>query len=178
MYEEIKRLNKEYSVRFGYDKMGVGDSVRNDLIDKNILSQSQIEVLSYSLPNKSEVYYNLKHIFEQSRLKISNQVNNELREQLLGLRFEKTTAGHMKNPVIMIHHSKEKVHDDHPDAFANACWVALRSESGPVSLTLIKPSKIMKYNKKYECNSCGEIFDNIGRDKCPYCNSIRIGEFR
>src|SRR3990167_4862250 len=75
IYEDIKQLN---AVKFAYDKVGVGDSVKNDLKDKNVLSEFQIESLTYSLPNKSEVYYNLKHLFEQRKLIVPNLLKQML----------------------------------------------------------------------------------------------------
>lgn len=116
IYNEISML-KEQIVKFAYDKVGVGDSVKNDLKERGILSEHQIEALTYSLPNKSEVYYNLKHLFEQRKIIVPNLP--KLKEQLLGLRFEKTEGGYIK-----IHHKTEALHDDWADALANACYAA------------------------------------------------------
>ena len=116
IYYEISMF-KEQIIKFAYDKVGVGDSVKNDLKERNILAEHQIEALTYSLPNKSEVYYNLKHLFEQRKIIVPN--NPKLKEQLLGLRFEKTEGGYIK-----IHHKTEALKDDWADALANACYVA------------------------------------------------------
>ena len=116
IYSEISMF-KEQIIKFAYDKVGVGDSVKNDLKERSILSEHQIEALTYSLPNKSEVYYNLKHLFEQRKIIVPN--NEKLKEQLLGLRFEKTEGGYIK-----IHHKTESLHDDMADAVANACYAA------------------------------------------------------
>ena len=137
IYEELHRLNKEYSIAmFAYDKVAVGDSVKNDLIDSNILSEAQIEPMTYSLPQKSEVYYNLKHLFEQRRIMISGfDYFNRLQEQLLNMKFIKTPGGFIKVHGAKdlqirriagreIAEFKKEVHDDHADAFANACYAA------------------------------------------------------
>ena len=129
IYHEIN-LFKEQIVKFAYDKVGVGDSVKNDLKERGIFSEHQIEALTYSLPNKSEVYYNLKHLFEQRKIIVPN--NEKLRNQLLGLRFEKTEGGYIK-----IHHKSEGLHDDLADALANACYAArvLRGSEPYIGMT-------------------------------------------
>ena len=137
IYEEIARLNEEYSIAmFAYDKVAIGDSVLNDLQDRNILAEDQIEPLTYSLPNKSEVYYNLKHLFEQRKIKISGfDYFNRLQEQLLNMKFIKTPGGFIKVHGAKdlqirriagreVAQFKKEVHDDHADAFANACYAA------------------------------------------------------
>ena len=129
IYNELARFRN--TAQFAYDKMGVGDSVKNDLVDRNILAEYQIEALTYSLPNKSDVYYNLKHLFEQRKIILPPGLN-KLREQLLGLRFERTQAGHMTKPQIKIHHEGEGLHDDWADALANFCWAAMRGTAVPV----------------------------------------------
>ena len=133
-YDEIEYLKNNYNINlFAYDKVGVGDSVKNDLMDRNILTEEQIEPLTYSLPNKSEVYYNLKHLFEQRKVIIPPfDELNTLKEQLMNLKFIKTPGGH-----IQVHGAgsivtnrfgrqefKQDKHDDHADAFANACYAA------------------------------------------------------
>ena len=112
IYEEIERLKHNLRsmnttiAKFAYDKVGVGDSVRNDLVDRGLFLPYQIESLTYSLENKSEIYYNLKHLFEQGLLKGS--VIPELRKQLLGLYVEQA-----KNSIhIKVHHKTSGVHDD------------------------------------------------------------------
>jgi hypothetical protein len=147
VYNEIKSLTNVS--HFAYDKAGVGDSVKNDLIDKHILSEYQIESLTYSLPNKSEVYYNMKHLFEQRRLMIPDLP--KLKEQLMGLRFEKTEGGYIK-----VHHAREGLHDDWADALANCCWATLRSSGIPVEATFVEPQvKIEKKEKTLRyCERC------------------------
>lgn len=124
VYPEIHRLVKTYSVGgFGYDKQGVGDSVKNDLQDQGILPEYMIQAFTYSLPDKSNIYYNMKHMFEQRRVQIPDEP--KLKEQLLGLRFEKTDAGHIK-----VHHQREGIHDDYADALANCIWMIARFSAG------------------------------------------------
>lgn len=144
-YEEIKKLPN--LIKFAYDKVGVGDSIKNDLKDRGILSEMKIESLSYSLPNKSEVYYNMKRLFEQ-RLVIIPDIP-KLKEQLMGLRFEKTDGGHIK-----IHHARENLHDDCADALANSLYAAKRLRG---VIPSIKPLAINKTTgKRYTlvCPKC------------------------
>ena len=167
VYEEIKRLS---IAQFSYDKAGVGDSVKNDLIDKRILSEYQIDSLTYSLPNKSEVYYNMKHLFEQRKIIIPDIP--KLKEQLLGLRFKRTEGGHLNKPVIMVHHKREGLHDDFADALANCCWATMRSSAIPVDLTIIKrePEKIELAKKGKGtltfCSKCDDYFYSNQAHEC------------
>ena len=96
--KELFNLFKEQIIKFAYDKVGVGDSVKNDLKKEGTLSEHQIEALTYSLPNKSEVYYTLKHLFEQRKIIVPN--NPKLKEQIRGLYFEKPEGSN----YIKIHH--------------------------------------------------------------------------
>ena len=68
--------------KLGYDKVGVGDKMSNDLVDRGILSRYAIEVLTYSLPNKSNVYINFQTLFEQGLLE--GRDIPKLKEQLFG----------------------------------------------------------------------------------------------
>lgn len=148
VYEDIKQFPN--LSKFAYDKVGIGDSVKNDLIDRGILPEYKIESLTYSLPNKSEVYYNLKHLFEQ-RLIVLPPGINKLKEQLLGLRFEKTDGGHMK-----IHHARSGMHDDWADALANVCYAAKRLQGVSPGFSPLKPKEKMITRKLYTmvCPSC------------------------
>ena len=149
VYGEIKRLiNVSH---FAYDKAGVGDSVKNDLIDQHILAEYQIESLTYSLPNKSEVFYNMKHLFEQRKILIPDLP--KLKEQLMGLRFEKTEGGHIK-----VHHAREGLHDDWADALANCCWATLRSSGIPVEATFVEIEKTEEKKEKTLrfCEKCND----------------------
>ena len=142
--------------KFAYDKMGVGDSVKADLKDKGILPEWKIESLTYSLPNKSEVYYNMKHLFEQ-RLVIIPKGLLKLKEQLLGLRFEKTDAGHIK-----VHHAREGLHDDWADALANSLYAAKRLLGTAPSFIPMKKTPTATEGKKYLliCPECERINRN------------------
>ena len=178
VYDEISRIKETNPINlYAYDKVGVGDSVKNDLIDKNILSPYQIESLTYSLPNKSEVFYNLKHLFEQGRIEIPRATDEILKRQLLGLRFEKTPGGYIK-----IHHYSEKAHDDHADAFANACYAALRLIKGEVSLSYVStdsPKEKSEYIKRVVCLTCEEDGDYEDfNEGCPFCESKEIADYR
>ncbi len=116
--ERIKALPGVYIAKFAYDKIGVADSVKNDLVGRGTLTESQIEMLTYSLPNKSEVFLNFQALFLQDMLEGTHI--EKLQEQLLALKVEQPTGSiHIK-----VHHKTEGVKDDHPDALANACFVA------------------------------------------------------
>ncbi len=122
IYAEIKRL-VDSGITIGklaYDKVGVADKVYNDLIDRGILSRHKIEVLTYSLPNKSDVYINFQTLFEQGLIEGSDIP--KLKDQIFGLKVEQPLGSvHLK-----IHHKTEGIKDDHPDALANACFAAKR----------------------------------------------------
>ncbi|MEK6882312.1 MAG: Hint domain-containing protein, partial [Nanoarchaeota archaeon] len=130
IYEEIKRL-KDSGIniaKFCYDKVGVGDKVKNDLIDNGILNEYQIESLTYSLQNKSEVFVNFQSCFEQGILK--GRDIGELREQLFGLEVTQMEgSSHLK-----IHHRTEGIHDDE-------CFVAgtlILTDKGNVPIEKLK----------------------------------------
>jgi len=169
-YAEIDRLNKTYQLpMFAYDRMGVGDSVKNDLIDKRILTENQIETLTYSLPNKSEIYYNLKHLYEQ-RL-IQHPHIPQLQEQLTGLRFTQTQAGHLGRTTIKIHHAKESIHDDHPDALANACWAATRLTNPVVTLNRVEYGFTKKKPVQHIASTLGERLKEANRKSAAEANN-------
>ena len=172
VYNEISRIKETNPINlYAYDKVGVGDSVKNDLIDKNILSSYQIESLTYSLPNKSEVYYNLKHLFEQGRIEIPKATDERLKRQLLGLKFEQSPGGFIK-----IHHATEKIKDDDADAFANACYAALRLIKGEISVSYVEEGEMKKskeFIKRVVCLRCEEDWDYIDEEECPFCGVDR-----
>jgi len=116
--DRIKNLDGVYIAKFGYDRVGVGDSVKRDLVGMGILSDGQIEALTYSLPNKSDVYLNFQNLFKQDMIEGTHIPKLEL--QILALKTEKPVG----SPHIKVHHKTEGVKDDHPDALANACFVA------------------------------------------------------
>ena len=120
-YNEIdmlKKLPNVHIVKFAYDKPGVGDSVKRDLMGRGILNENQIEALTYSLPSKSEVYLNFQQLFHQDMIEGCDIP--ELQEQILALKVEQPTGSiHIK-----VHHKTEGIKDDEPDALANACFVA------------------------------------------------------
>ncbi|MAG76372.1 MAG: hypothetical protein CL811_06380 [Colwelliaceae bacterium] len=133
IYDELRKLvNSNINVvKFGYDKVGVGDKIKNDLIDRGIMVDYQIEPLTYSLPNKSEVFINMQSLFEHGQ--IQGRDIPKLKEQMMGLRVEQPIGSvHLK-----IHHKTEGIKDDHPDALANACYMAKRSGGFGVDLTVI-----------------------------------------
>ncbi len=120
-YDEIdmlKKLPNVHIVKFAYDKPGVGDSVKRDLMARGILNENQIEPLTYSLPSKSEVYLNFQQLFHQDMIEGCDIP--ELQEQILSLKVEQPTGSiHIK-----VHHKTEGIKDDEPDALANACFIA------------------------------------------------------
>ena len=166
IYAEIKRLTELEGItvaKFAYDKVGVGDKMKNDLVDQGILSEYQIESLTYSLQNKSDVYINFQTLFSLGM--IEGRDIFKLREQIMGLEVTRPDGSvHLK-----IHHRSEGIKDDHPDALANACWVAKRLCGVPVSASFVKSSVelndeefICKHrnrhfvNNELTCKDCGE----------------------
>lgn len=135
IYAEIRRLTTS-GIRIGkfaYDKVGVSDKIYNDLIDRGILSKWNIEVLTYSLPNKSDVYINFQTLFEQGLIEGCDIP--KLREQIMGLKVTQPLGSvHLK-----IHHRTEGIKDDHPDALANACFAAKRLLGSTPSFSPLKP---------------------------------------
>ncbi len=173
IYPELKRLRDGYSIaKFGYDKMGVGDSVKNDMMDMGLFPENCIEPLTYSLPNKSEVYYNMKHLFEQRRLILPDIP--KLKEQLMGLRFERTTAGHM-TPVIKVHHASGGIKDDYADALANALYMATRFGDGTTVETIPtndgrgRERKSRQPRTAIMCKGCG-MNKYSSNPKSGYCD--------
>ena len=167
IYKEITLLKNNLSkintsiAKFAYDKAGVGDSVKNDLIDRAIFLPNQIESLTYSLENKSEVYYNMLHLFEHDLIHGSRIL--ELRRQIMGLKVDKPE----NSPHIKVHHKTEGIHDDHPDALANACYIAKRFGYIPAGLTIIYPQKLAqdiivinddKQQSWIPCRGCDNYF--------------------
>lgn len=165
IYNEIKRLSELEGVTigmFGYDKVGVGDKMKNDLIDQGILTEYQIESLTYSLPNKSDVYINLQALFEQDM--IEGTEIPQLKEQILGLEVKQPEGSvHLK-----IHHRTEGTHDDDPDALANACYVAKRSGAVPVGLSIVK-TDIKESSIDEDCRHFKRHHDSDGELVCSEC---------
>ena len=189
IYDEIRKLTKKNSIIFAYDKVGVGDSVRNDLKERGILSDPQIHSLTYSLPNKSEVYWNLKHLFEQRKIELRDMP--KLKEEVTGLQFTRTGGGYMTNGImqsyIKVHHSTEKIHDDIADALANACYIANRLSTPDYEYMWI-PSKeepVRDYSKKRAekivirvmCDKCGEDWDYDIQETCYYCPDAKVLDY-
>ncbi len=154
IYAEIRRLiNSGINIgKFAYDKVGVSDKIYNDLIDRGILSKYNIEVLTYSLPNKSDVYINFQTLFEQGL--IEGLDIPKLREQIMGLKVERPLGSvHLK-----IHHRTEGIKDDHPDALANACYAAKRliGSTPSFSALKVKASQLESPSKKLTTLICPE----------------------
>ena len=166
IYEEIKRLASTFTIgKFCYDKVGVGDKIKSDLLDMNILNEYQIEPLTYSLQNKSEVFINMQRLFEKGV--VHGWDIPKLREQLLALEVKMVEGSvHLK-----IHHRTESIKDDFCDAAANVLWAAKMLSSAPVSAQFIpftrekpKPDQLdckhllRRHDKRGElfCKSCGE----------------------
>lgn len=173
IYPEIKRLWTDYSVAgFGYDKMGVGDNIKNGLAELG-LPMNCIEAFTYSLPNKSEIYYNMQHLFEQRRVMLPP--NLKLKDQLLGLRFERTPGSR----CIKIHHLREGLKDDYPDSLANCLWM-LMQHGGNVSVEFVakdkkkEPIKIGRPRKAVLCTECdnNKYSSNPETGLCDDCGAL------
>ncbi len=173
IYNEISRIQALPGVRiakFAYDKVGVGDSVKGDLIGRGIFNEIQIEPLTYSLPNKSDVYLNFQNLFQQDM--IEGTEIPAFKEQVLALRVEQPVG----SVHIKVHHKTEGVKDDHPDALANACYVAKVLSGFPVSLTIVGEAKdpIKDRPKKSEltwCTGCNDEYywSKEGISACEEC---------
>lgn len=175
IYDELERLQKTCPVSgITYDKVGVGDSVLHDLLDRQIFTESQINPQTFSLPNKTDIYNNMKSLFEKRLIRIP--ADSTLKEQLLGLRFERTEAGHLK-----IHHASENLKDDAPDALACSCWQALRVSGGQASFSFI-PTPEPKTKGRQESSlfpkkgmmlaACQNCYEYAYVQKMPYtCES-------
>ena len=155
VYEEIRGLiNRGITIgKFAYDKVGIGDKVANDMIDRGILSRYNIEVLTYSLPNKSDVYINFQTMFEQGL--IEGKDIPKLRDQIMGLKVTQPKG----SVHLSIHHRTEGIKDDHPDALANACYAAKRLLSVTPSFMPLKTkitTELTKPKKLYTliCPEC------------------------
>ncbi len=155
IYEEIARLSKAYSISgLSYDKPGVSDAVKRDLINLYILPEYMINSLTYSVQNKTEVYNNMKFLFEQRRLQLLR--DSVQKGQFMNLHFERLSSGNMK-----VHHKREGVHDDYPDAVANALFQAVKNISRASVVIIPKKSvfgerKIKKegMRKNILCKEC------------------------
>lgn len=165
IYNEIKRLAESPGItigKFAYDKIGVSDKIKTDLKERGILTDYQIEALTYSLPEKSKVYLNFQSLFEHGMLE--GQDIPKLRDQLLGLKVEQVEGSlHLK-----IHHKTEGLKDDHPDAFSNACYAARILKGISVEATFIehsKPKEVLKGKLAY-CYECNEYYKSEDGN-CP-----------
>lgn len=163
IYTEIERLRNTYSIgMFGYDKIGVGDKIKTDLVERGILSSYKIEPLTYSLPNKSEVYLNFQSLFESGLIRGRSDLK-KLREQILGLQVTQADNSiHLK-----IHHKTEGLKDDEPDALANACYVARVLKNATPGVIVLKREKVVG-GKKYL--HCCPVCEKEGKD--PYFMAV------
>jgi len=141
IYSEIRRLYQECN--FGgisYDKMGGGDTIYNSLTDPSgpyRLPMYMVHPQTFSLQNKSEVYRNLKELYQFRRIKHPDII--PLRKEVETLDFQVTTkAGHLDmTPSLKVHHYKKSMKDDHPDALALAAYEAIRMTRSVVSIQTI-----------------------------------------
>ena len=109
----IKILNEKYNFTKMYlDETGLGAGPTDMLIED--FGSDRVEGMTFTVQSKEDMYSNLRKLMEQGKLKIPNYP--KLIYQLMDLRYEKMSSGHLK-----LHHS-ERGHDDYPDALALACW--------------------------------------------------------
>ncbi len=172
IYEEIEKIKKMHGVEvagYAYDKVGVGDSVKTDLIGRGTLYEKQIEALTYSLPCKSEVYLNFQNLFRQDM--IEGLDIPKLKQQILALKVEQPIGSiHIK-----VHHKTEGVKDDEPDALANACYIASRPfvKSSLEFLPTENKDIVQNSTKTAICTVCDEYFQtnkattHFQKLKCP-----------
>ena len=175
IYNEIERLKKLPGVRipmFAYDKIGVGDSVKRDLLGRGLFMEKEIEALPYSLPNKSDVFLKFQSLLKQDM--VEGTPIPKLREQILALKVEQPPGSiHIK-----VHHKTEGVKDDEPDALANACYIASRILIKPsvsfVPHNQVSDKPIVKGIKTCVCPNCNEYHKakaskNFEKVKCRKC---------
>jgi hypothetical protein len=172
IYPEIKRLWTNYNIGgFGYDKMGVGDSIKNGLAEMG-LPMNCIEAFTYSLPNKSEIYYNMKRLFEQRRVMLPNHA--KMKEELMGMRFERTPGGYLK-----VHHLREGMKDDIVDALANCLWMVMH-HGGNIGVEFVASGKKQEQKKlngprkAVLCTACdnNKYSSNPSSGLCDDCGDI------
>ena len=162
LYSHIQTLNQNYVVHsLTYDKVGIGEKVRNDLLQQGILQASQILPQTYSVQNKTEIFVNLQNLYESKR--IQAQPNSELKNQLLNLQVsQKKGSSHLK-----IHHKTSSGHDDHPDALANACFSACQS-SGFASVKVVN-----EVIENIQCKHYKLVSLPNGELQCLSCQAFR-----
>ena len=124
---KVKSLHQEYNFRAVYmDETGLGGGAVDVLMaDKIPLSDLEGKPggVTFTLPNKEEMYKNLKLLFEQGRIIIPK--HDRLIMQLTDMQYEHSMAGHLQ-----IHHP-DRGHDDFPDSLALAC-IGLRNPKLPM----------------------------------------------
>lgn len=86
---------------------GGGVDLLNETLDN-------VEGVVFSLKSKSDMYKNARRFLENG--KVSYMKNKTLMNQLLGMKYEYSSDGHLK-----IQPDKKVGHDDYPDSFVLAC---------------------------------------------------------
>ncbi len=135
VYQEILRVFRACNFcGISYDKMGGGDTVFHSLTDPSgpyRLPAYMVHAQPFSLQNKSEIYRNLRELYQFG--KIIHPDIPLLRKELETLDFERSESSiHLK-----IHHYKKTMKDDHPDALALACYEAIRMSKSQISIQFI-----------------------------------------
>src|SRR3990167_3135369 len=143
IYDEISRLGSLPTITIGsfaYDKVGVGDQIKMDLIGLGILSEYQIESLTYSLPNKSEVFLNAQRVFSLGM--IEGREIPKLREQIMALEVTQPEGSvHLK-----IHHRTETIRDD----FCFVAGTLVLTNKGQVPIENLKMGDLVLTRKGFK----------------------------
>lgn len=167
---EVKDLARMFPGRLVLDATGVGEGPSDILIKEGL----SVEPIKFSIQSKMDIYSNLNILFEQSRIKIPNEL--ELINQLEQLEYEYTESKNQK-----IHHP-EGGHDDETDALALMAWGLTKTKGQPSVRIIDNPifSGLIeeKQNKKWTtvCVKCEEYFDSYEGKRhfepnkiCPKC---------
>jgi len=118
----IRELDAKWNFSEIYiDETGLGGGVA-DVLQEETWSD-KLRPITFSLQSKSEMYKNLRRLFEQELLKILPHKKCLLQLQQLQYKYA-------SNRALMIHHP-DKGHDDFPDSLALACMAALTPEASP-----------------------------------------------
>ena len=90
---------------------------------------------------------------------------DKLQTQLLALKVEKPVG----SVHIKVHHKTSGVKDDHPDALANACYVARNMGYVQTTASIVNAPKKVSKKKGKTLQHCNEHMEYYW-DNCPVCS--------
>jgi len=172
--KDISNLCKRYNVRMILADKGIGGG------QISVMSDMGLPVEGYSFSGgtrKADLVTTSKILFEKRRIKMP--YHKQLMQELGAYQQEynmQTTRTKFYAPVT------GKIRDHLLDAFMLANFAAVGLSGPPAGALVVGEAKKKQskysYVKKMECNSCACIFEGDGLDRCPYCDSRRIEEFK